>query len=177
MVKGLKSYSSNYGTLKQKKKEIEPYLEVITIQSQRFVGNGKAMGNFRRPELLIEPVHLPDLKHAGIEIMIQEKVPIFYSNGAKNINLRDTIMDSLGTSDVSFEDYSSVPAAPPSISKLRSKAIARSKEASKYAVQSEYSPAKSKSVLSAPRTVDDTTNALLESVRANNKRMENLLSS
>lgn len=74
-----------------------PYLDVFTISSAQFptaIDGGKNQESHSR--LLVEPVTVPNLDHTGIGPNLKKREsPLFYPNGSRNCNLRDTIRTSL----------------------------------------------------------------------------------
>jgi hypothetical protein len=53
---------------------------------------------YRAPHsrLLIEPVTIPDLKHTGLRPgLLANSNPLFYANGQKNANMRNTVRNTM----------------------------------------------------------------------------------
>lgn len=77
---------------------VSPYMDVITVNSSQFPSVLKDQSS-DHAKLLVEPVAVPNLEHTGVLPATKARdAPLFYPNGAKNCNLRDTIKESLRTS-------------------------------------------------------------------------------
>ncbi|OQR96381.1 hypothetical protein THRCLA_22001 [Thraustotheca clavata] len=85
-----------YGdTRRIKRREASPYLDVMTVQSRRYISN---IPEDDHAKLLVEPIHIPDLNHTGIRLDAV-KVPLFYPNGSKNVHFRQVIQESLAVQE------------------------------------------------------------------------------
>ena len=72
-------------------------MDVITVNSSQFPSVLKDQSSHAK--LLIEPIAVANLEHTGVLPATKTRdTPLFYPNGAKNCNLRDTIKESLRTS-------------------------------------------------------------------------------
>ena len=80
-----------------------PYLDVMTInsaeQTKEVYGDSPNPNFGAHTTLLVEPVSVPNLEHTGVvpRLIAKPRNPLFYPNGAKNINLRDNIRKTLRT--------------------------------------------------------------------------------
>jgi len=84
-----------------------PYLDIMVVNSAQYPFLGKHsldsndFGTHTR--LLIEPISIPSLKHTGINLRPlptelnrqRAKVPLFYPDGGKSVQLRHNIRDTL----------------------------------------------------------------------------------
>ncbi|RHY31957.1 hypothetical protein DYB32_002997 [Aphanomyces invadans] len=72
----------------------------MTVQSRQYISHVDDMAGAKdqaHSQLLVEPIHIPDLKHTGIAPLASHTMsaPMFYPNGAKNVHLRHVVQDSL----------------------------------------------------------------------------------
>ena len=80
-----------------------PYLDIMVVNSAQYpkTFDGDEYGTHTR--LLIEPISIPSLKHTGVNIRPlptelnrqRSRVPLFYPDGGKTIQLRHNIRDTL----------------------------------------------------------------------------------
>lgn len=80
-----------------------PYLDIMVVNSAQYpkTFDGDDYGTHTR--LLIEPISIPSLKHTGINLRPlptelhrqRAKVPLFYPDGGKSVQLRHNIRDTL----------------------------------------------------------------------------------
>ncbi|EQC26547.1 hypothetical protein SDRG_15639 [Saprolegnia diclina VS20] len=80
-----------------KRRDHTPYLDVMTVQSRRYIAMGDAAQG-EHLKLLVEPIHVPDLNHTGITRAVEGAPALFYPTGAKNVHFRQVIQASLAQS-------------------------------------------------------------------------------
>ncbi|KDO31052.1 hypothetical protein SPRG_19580 [Saprolegnia parasitica CBS 223.65] len=77
-----------------KRRDHAPYLDVMTVQSRRYIAQGDS-AFADHTKLLVEPIHVPDLNHTGITRAVEGAPTLFYPSGAKNVHFRQVIQASL----------------------------------------------------------------------------------
>ncbi|RQM31128.1 hypothetical protein B5M09_009909 [Aphanomyces astaci] len=102
LLESLTSHNVSATSHHRPRRHHAPYLDVLTVQSRQYISH-----QFERDDvdndhtkLLVEPIHIPDLKHTGIAVPLNTlghsaSAPLFYPNGTKNVHLRQVIQDSL----------------------------------------------------------------------------------
>lgn len=80
-----------------------PYLDIMVVNSAQYpkTFDGDEYGTHTR--LLIEPISIPSLKHTGVNLRPlpternrqRSRVPLFYPDGGKTVQLRHSIRDTL----------------------------------------------------------------------------------
>ena len=163
-----------------------PYLDVMTIHTRQLVQNPSKKSS---TELLVEPMHMPTLTHTRVKYMENDsKYPLFYPDGSKNCNFRDSIEQSLRTS-VSvgrLPDYLRMHSNPSWDSKKQRRDD--TEKSSTIGIPMQRSPAKvlnperlsnvvkkRNQMLSPSRKVDLQTKSLISELRHNSKKIENLV--
>ncbi|KAF0686142.1 Aste57867_22107 [Aphanomyces stellatus] len=101
-----------------------PYLDVMTVQSRQYIAQ-RDLVEEDHSKLLMEPIHIPDLKHTGIFLDVVRRSgggpgsqklsaasPMFYPNGMKNVHLRQVIQESLAPTLAASQSTVVLPSTP-----------------------------------------------------------------
>ena len=82
--------------------EVVPYLDVMTVSSAAITSKSGAKTQYgSHTRMFSEPISIPSLRHTGLSTSLLDsgpahsKLELFYSNGTKKFNLRDTIKEKL----------------------------------------------------------------------------------
>lgn len=175
------NYSETGSRIVQRKKDVIPYLDVMTVQSRQFVPHGQAHPK-HESDLLVEPVHVPDLKHTGVDFGLHpSKHPLFYPNGHKTTTIRDVIQKSLtqsvSTGNLNDWDYGS-PSSPSSSGGYRRSKGKKKNFAERDSIlgtPNRVSTSTKKRNNIAARSTDSKTKALLSEIRSNSNKITGLV--
>ena len=82
--------------------DLVPYLDVMTVSSAAITSKSGAKTQYgSHTRMFSEPISIPSLRHTGLSTSLLDsgpahsKLELFYSNGTKKFNLRDTIKEKL----------------------------------------------------------------------------------
>lgn len=199
-IKNLPPLKNSFALNDKKKKLPHPYLDIFTIQSKTLLSTHRKTIKASSSDhvdkhsmnLLVEPIQIPNLSHTGVLVqqynkhstkslhkeskssssLMQEteEKHLFYSNGSRNINLRDILQQSI-------EQDSNIPPtedqSPSKMKKTPKKAPKKNKPQQQQTAFT-MKVSESKSSLHHAET-DKQTKEILSALKANMNKMNDLI--